>query len=561
MQAANLIQALVRTANEHPERGIALFDSRGRNFERRTFPELLANVRATASRLARAGLGPERTVILSLGTSWELIECWLGAVFCGALPVNLATGAGTSHWNKLHGLLDKLGAEHVIGSEALRQLALDEGRPDLAPRVTTPDELRVLVPKAGFKQCDPAPDDVAFLQLTSGSTGLPRAVTIPHRAALHNTLVSSTAIGAPSGKGPMHEWEQPANVSWLPLHHDMGLVGGLLLSVHCGIDLWLLTPKTFLARPEVWLRELGQRGDTFSPAPNFAYQTCIDRVTPAQLEGVDLSGWQSAMCGSEMIRKGTLERFAATFRPSGFDASSLQSCYGLAEGTLAVTFDQRGQGVRSRAVPLAARTEAAVQESVCVGAPALDTTVEIIAPDGSALGEDEVGQVCVHGPGVFAGYYNDPEETAAGLQDGWLHTGDLGFLYEGELYITGRTKDLIIVRGHNVMPHELEWCAETVTGGGGTSRAGAFSVQDAHEGELPVIVAEVNDPDPARLAVMEHDIRKRVGRELGLTLADVVLVRRGKIPKTTSGKVQRRQLRKLYVDGQIERFQPQVSSS
>ena len=176
------------------------------------------------------------------------------------------------------------------------------------------------------------------------------------------------------------------------------------------------------------------------------------------------------------------------------------------------------------------------------------------APDGSPRRDGEIGEVRVQGPSIFAGYYNDPEASAQCLQDGWLHTGDLGFLHDGELYLTGRVKDLIIVRGHNLMPHEIEWLAEEVTGGGGALRSGAFAVSHGASGEEAVLVVEAETRDRDRLEPLAEEIRSRVGRTLSLPLADLVFVRRGKIPKTTSGKVQRRQLRELYLRGEIERL-------
>jgi len=554
----NLIDALRRTAQDYPSRGIHLFDLRGRNAERRTYAEMIDSVLACAARLAQAGVRPGQTVMISLGTSWELLELWLGCVACGALPVNLASGSGPTHWAKVDGLLAKLECAHFFGSDALARIATEEGRPDLGGRVRTHGQIAALAPAAGFAPHAAGAGDSAFLQLTSGSTGLPRAVVIPHSAALHNPAASVDAIGAPFG-APATEWAE-SMVSWLPLHHDMGLVGCLLMCLSYGFDLWLLSPKTFLARPEVWLRELGRHGPTFAPAPNFAYQTCIDRVDPSKLH-CDLSQWRSALCGAEMIRQETIENFCRAFEARGFKREAVRACYGLAEGTLAVTFDMRGAGLRSHAVPEGSTSDTNTSESVCVGAPIRDTELKIIAPNGSVLGENAVGEVCAKGPSIYAGYYNDPEETAQGLRNGWLHTGDLGFVVDGELYITGRTKDLIIVRGHNVMPHELEWCAEQVTGGGGAARAGAFSVHDPREGEVPVLVAELNDPDPGKLDALAHDVRVLVGRDLGLTLADVVFVRRGKIPKTTSGKVQRRQLRSQYIDGALERLGPTVAGS
>jgi fatty-acyl-CoA synthase len=375
---------------------------------------------------------------------------------------------------------------------------------------------------------------------------------IPHRAAVHNPAAIVDAMEAPFDT-PMSAWNA-TGVSWLPLYHDMGLVGSLLVSVLSGIDLWLLSPRTFLGRPATWLRSLGEFACTLAPAPNFAYQTCVERVRPAELDGTSLARWRCAMIGAEMIRPETTAAFAQAFAASGFPPESFRPCYGLAEATLAVTFDRRGEGVRTRTPPGDGSGAAAPSTVACVGAPVRDTEVRIRAPDGTWLAEGGTGEVCVRGPSVFAGYHGDPEATAECLlRDGWLRTGDLGFLDAGELWLTGRTKDLIIVNGQNVMPHEIEWLAESAVGGGGSTRSGAFALAGA-DGERAVLVVEVVEGGGADLPALAHEIRVRVGRALAVPLADLLFVRRGRIPKTTSGKVQRNELRRLYLAGAIERL-------
>ena len=198
--------------------------------------------------------------------------------------------------------------------------------------------------------------------------------------------------------------------------------------------------------------------------------------------------------------------------------------------------------------------DVAGSEVVCVGGPVADMAVEILAPNGDSLPTGSVGEIVVTGPSVFSGYYKNPVATAESLRDGHLHTGDLGFVDDGELYVTGRLKDLLIIRGHNIMPHEIEWLAESAAGGGGAARAGAFSVELGADGEGPVVVLELENLDRNKLDEIEGDIRREVGRSLSLPLTDVLFVRRGKIPKTTSGKVQRGELRNAYLNGSLERL-------
>ena len=549
--------ALERAAERFPERGVTLFDGRGRPAGRRSYPELLAGARVGAGRWNALGLGAGEPVLVALPTSWSWLDAWLGAALAGGLPVAVAPGAALgaaeAHVRKVDGLLGRLGARRVVVPEAVREGAEGMGARRAAEAAVTAEELEGVTPEDRSVP-EPDPGETAFLQLTSGSTGVPRAVQIPHRAALYNNAASREAIDAPYGSsaGTGGAGEIEAVVSWLPLHHDMGLVGCLLLSITFGYELRLFQPTAFLARPRPWLEEFSRVGTALSPGPNFGYQLCVERLDEADREGLDLSGWRDAMTGAEMIRPETVEAFNDAFAGAGFRPETFRPCYGLAEATLAVTFDRRGEGMRTRPLPPGAESVLAGSEVVSVGEPMVGTDVRITGPAGEPVADGAVGEVEIRGPGVFTGYYNDPEATAETLVEGWMKTGDLGFLHDRELYVTGRSKDLLILRGNNVMPHELEWLAEEAVGGGGTMRSGAFSVARGPRGEEPVLVVETAERDPERLAALGHDIRSRVGRALSLPLADVVFVRRGKIPKTTSGKVRRRTLRRMYLDRELE---------
>jgi acyl-CoA synthetase (AMP-forming)/AMP-acid ligase II len=552
----NLREALRRAAVDNPERGIAIFDGRGRGADRRSYSELYETATSSAARLSALGVEPGRPALVALPTSWEWMEAWFGLLMLGALPV-ASSGAGAmaasgTQFDKVDKVMAKIGAQAVISTDAFREQAAEQGFEFTDPGVVTVEELRSTTPARAIATARGDGEDLAFLQLTSGSTGLPRAVMISHRAAIHNPIASVEAIGAPHG-APADDWAD-AMVSWLPMYHDMGLIGCLMLPILTGLDTWLLRPPTFLARPKLWLEHLGSHGTTFAPAPNFGFQLCVERIRPEQLEGVDLSGWRAALTGAEMIRPETTDAFIETFSPFGFQPTSFQPCYGLAEGTLAVTFDLRGEGVRTLPAPAGADTGFGMSRVVSIGTPIRDTRVRIVARDGSELGEHAIGEVSIKGPGVFSGYYNDPEATAETLASGWFATGDLGFLAEGELYLTGRTKDLLIVHGHNIMPDEIERLADGVTGGGGMLRSAAFSVARGAAGEEAVVVVEADGRDPDRLPEIEREIRIQIGRSMGLPLADLVFVRRGRIPRTTSGKMQRGELRQKYLDGSLERL-------
>ena len=270
------------------------------------------------------------------------------------------------------------------------------------------------------------------------------------------------------------------------------------------------------------------------------------------LSGLDLSGWRDSMCGSEMIRADTMRSFAETFAPAGLRPEQLRPCYGLAETTLSVSFDRRLEGIRTKPVPLGT-FDGGLQEVVSNGTAVIDTEIQVRTPAGGQRPASEVGEVWVRGPGLFSGYYNDPDATAEVLRDGWFDTGDLGFLdQDGELYLTGRSKEILILQGTNIMPHDLEWVAEGVAGSGGSQRAGAFSVP-CSAGEQAVLVLETTGKKHFD-AALRGNIARAIGRELSIPLADVVLVKRGSLPRTSSGKVQRRELRNRYLRGEIERL-------
>jgi acyl-CoA synthetase (AMP-forming)/AMP-acid ligase II len=552
----NVRELVRRAAIDFPDRGISIFDGRGRNPDRRTYVDLLDLATDAAARFDTLGIRPGEPVMVALPTSWEWVQAWMGLLFCGALPVASAGATGLAaaetQLGKVDQVMGAIGARHVITGEGFREQAAAGGFDRAASGVITPEELASAAATQAFAPPPVRPDDTAFLQLTSGSTGLPRAVMITHGNAVHNPAASNEAATGQM-KIPLDEWADTM-VSWLPLYHDMGLIGCFLMPVLLGLELRLFRPPTFLARPMLWLRELSSNGRTFAPAPNFGYQLCVERVRPDQLEGSDLGNFRVALTGAEMIRPETTDAFVEAFSPFGFTPEAFQPCYGLAEATLAVTFDMEGKGVRTLPAPAGTDTGFAMTDVVSVGRPIRDTRLKIVAPDGRELDEDAIGEVCISGPGVFAGYYRDQRATSESLVGDWYHTGDLGFVHDGELYLTGRTKDVLIVRGHNLMPDEIERLADKVTGGGGLMRSAAFSVARGAAGEEPVLVVESHTDDVEILTELEREIKISVGRALGLPLADVVFVRRGRIPRTTSGKMQRSEVRRRYIMGTLEKI-------
>ncbi len=416
------------------------------------------------------------------------------------------------------------------------------------PSVVAPSELSALDPLDDAFAAS-SPSDLAFLQFTSGSTGTPRAVRVTHQMAIRNVLAINEAIGRPHG-APANQWIDEI-VSWLPMHHDMGLIGCLTMSIVNGLELSLMNPATFLARPLRYLQALSGKRAIMS-GPNFGYQYCVDRLSSDDLQGVDLSQVAVAVTGSEMVRPETMHAFCQLMEPTGFTKDKTLPCYGMAEATLAVTFDCQAKGVRTQATPASSSAFTESAEVTCCGMAVEDTEVRIVGPSGDTLNEGELGEILVKGPAVFDAYYENEYATGEAKEGEWLKTGDLGFIADGELYIAGRCKEIIVLRGENIMPHEIEWLAEEAAPGQAGERVAAFSIHGDEGIEKVVLVAEVSDP--AAIEQRERAMRRRIGRALSLPISDLVFVRRGQIPRTSSGKLQRGKLKQAYLENRLSRL-------
>lgn len=557
---ATISAAIDRAADAFPLRGIMVRDRSGRSGERRTYPEVAKAVRAAAAAWQAQGVKAGDRVLIAVPTSWEFVSAWLGAIYLGAHPAAIPPliGEVTSDSVSLHKLeqfRDVIDATRILAPERaaadLRRLQPDR----LGAAALTAAELMVPADTV----IAPAPshaDDIAFLQFTSGSTGTPRAVMVRHRMAVHNALALNESMRGPNGECGADFLE--AVVAWLPLHHDMGLIGCLLYPLVCGLDLDLLNPQTFLGRPVRYLEALHHRSVVTS-APNFGYQYCVDRLQPADVAHLDLSQLRFSLCGSEMIRPETVQAFCELVADTGFKPASFRPCYGMAEATLAATFDGKSRGVRSVPTPAPSQASPALdtQAVVCVGTPVPETEVRVVADDGQTLPQGQLGEVWVKGPAVLRGYFRNEAATAATITGQWLRTGDLGFVHDDELYIAGRIKEILVIRGENIMPHEIEWLADAArvatTAG---ERSAAFAVNQGAQGEGIVVVLETSDSDPASAHALERAVRSRVGQGLSLPLADIVVVRRGQLPRTSSGKIQRGRLRADYLNGLLERLIP-----
>ncbi|MFP2926241.1 fatty acyl-AMP ligase, partial [Pyxidicoccus sp. 3LG] len=403
---------------------------------------------------------------------------------------------------------------------------------------------------------------MAFLQYTSGSTGSPRGVVLTHANLLHNSHAIQRCFEHDSNS---------VGVIWLPPYHDMGLIGGILQPLHVGFPVVLMSPLDFLARPMRWLQAVSRYRATTSGGPNFAYELCVRKATPELVSQLDLSSWSLAFNGAEPLHPATLQRFRETFAPCGFRPEAVYPCYGLAEATLIASGGRKAalplqHSVRkdaleaNEAVPVSS-TDAGALTLVGCGTRLPDQELLIVEPQGRLpLPEGRVGEVWLRGPSIARGYWNRPEETEATFHarraddpaaGPYLRTGDLGFLRDGELFITGRLKDLIIVRGRNHYPHDLERTAVACHAALRPGCSAAFGVE-ATGGEQLVLVQEVDTRKAFDAAALTEAIREAVAAEHGVVLHAVVLIEPGSLPKTSSGKVQRRATRAAWLEGQLQ---------
>jgi fatty-acyl-CoA synthase len=397
--------------------------------------------------------------------------------------------------------------------------------------------------------------EAAFIQYTSGSTGDPKGVVLTQANLLANIRGIGWAVSV-----------QPTDivVSWLPLYHDMGLIGSWLFSIYYALPITVLSPLDFLSRPERWLRAMHESGGTLCPAPNFSYELCARKIPDSALEGLDLSAWRIAINAGEAVLPATLERFAERFKPYGFRAESFVPCYGLAESSVALAFPPINRKpvidrirrdlfeAEGKAVPVDVDDTSALR-FVANGKPLPGHEIRIVGEGGEEVGERTQGRVFFRGPSKTAGYHRNPAATAAvTTPDGWMDSGDLGYWADGEIYITGRAKDLIIKGGRNIVPQEVEIAAAEVL----QVRRGcvaAFGTRDPEQGtEQLVVVAETRAIGAEERAQIRVEVIQKVGFAVGIPPDVVELVAPQSIPKTSSGKIRRNETRLLYERGALE---------
>ena len=497
-------------------------------------------------------------VALVFPTGIEFFAGLFGTLLAGAVPVPIyppvRLGRLQEYFARTARMLEAVGARLVLADARVKRFlgeAVAAARPPFGCR-TLAD-----LPRAAPATVEARPDELALIQFSSGTTVAPKAVALSHRALVAHTEILNSLFTDEDGL-------RHSCVSWLPLYHDMGLIGCVFPALARDANLTLLPPEHFVARPALWLRAIGRHGATISPAPNFGYSLCLGRVSDADMEGVDLSCWRVALNGAEPVAPGVLRDFAARFARWGFSASALTPVYGLSEAALAVSFSaldrpfrsgwfDRGALARERVARRAPGGRADLgSEIVSVGQPVPGFELSIRDAQGHDLPAQRVGRLWVRGPSLMEGYFGDPEGTARALRDGWLDTGDLGFLADGELYLTGRAKDLIILRGRNHSPAEIEQAVDAVAGVRAGCAVAVSWLPEGGSGEvLALFVERARDAGAAELAALPDACRAAVLRATGLALDRLEVLEPGTLPRTSSGKLRRSEALRLYQEGSL----------
>jgi fatty-acyl-CoA synthase len=562
--ASTLVEVLEHHARLHPDRvHIVLEDDDGRATPV-TYRVLHRTAMAVARSLRARGLEQGRCIAIMLPTGLGYFATFMGVLLAGGVPVPLYPPVRldriAEYITRCAKILDNAQAQMLVTFDRAARVAdIARDRVTAVEHVLSIDAL--LGEAAGDAGDEPlihvavGPADTALIQYTSGSTGDPKGVELTHANVMANIRAAA------AGCALCHD---DVLVSWLPLYHDMGLIGGWLMPLYFGVPTVLMSPMAFLSRPLRWLRALSDYRATCSVAPNFAFDLCVKRIDEAAIAELDLRCVRAILNGSEPILPATLDRFVARFGPTGLRREVLFCAYGLAENMVAVTFPPVGRAPRidrieriafeaeGRAVPTDRDEDFLALVGVGFAVPGHE--VQVVDEAGHPLPERRQGTIWFRGPSSFKGYFRRPEATTAVQHEGgWVDTGDLGYIADGELFIAGRVKDLIIKGGRNYYPHEIEESAATVEG----IRQGcvaAFAVRDETAGtEQIVVVAETRERDPLAREMLVGRVVEAVTARVGVPPDRVELVPPGAVPKTSSGKIQRRESQRLFREGALDK--------
>ena len=518
-----------------------------------SYQEVLRRAKSAAAAYQEAGLRPGDRVAIILPTGIEFFDSYLGAQLAGGIPAAMyppfRLGKLDEYFARLRRMLTKIGARFLVTEGRIKRL-LGSGVVGVES-LEKVVEAKDLHSNGAWRPVEPDPDSPAFLQFSSGTTVEPKAVVMTHNNLLHNLQMMQLSL--------VYRDESEVDngcVCWLPLYHDMGLVGCLYLGLYYPGTVTYMGPDSFLMKPALWLRTLSRYRAAISPAPHFAYSLCVNKIKDQEMEGVDLSRWRAALNGAEPIDPEGLERFAERFSRWGYQPTAMVPVYGLAEAGLAVSFsdisslpvvtefdrdslsaDQRAERGSGRKI-------------VSVGRPLPGVKIEIWDDEEKRLPENSVGRIMIQGPSITTGYYQDPELTATIIRNGWLDTGDQGFFFEGELYISGRVKDLIIIRGRNYAPQEFEDLLFTVEGLRPGCAVAVGAVLEG-QGEQLLILAERDSRSQRPADEMAAEVKSRILAGLSLIPWHVEILEPGTLPRTSSGKLRRSEALRQFLAGEL----------
>jgi len=546
----NLVDALEYAANG--DTGFNFYNGRGHLSHVLPYADLRDQAQLLARKLL--GLGCERGARVGIIAETEpmfhrfFFACQYAGLIPVALPAGIQLGAHGAYVSQVRRMLKSCGAEIVVAPDSHADFMAESTQGlQLLKSGTQPDFDRL--PESDIEFIPQGADDIAYLQYTSGSTSFPRGVEISQKTVLNN-LMEIARYGLKLTAADRF-------VSWLPFYHDMGLVGFILVPLIGQLSADYLSSRTFAMRPRLWLKVLSDNGGTISSAPTFGYALCARRLRPSDIETYDLSHWRAACVGAERINPEPLLTFAEILKPSGFDENAFVACYGMAECVLATSFAPLGEGLKVDRVDrdlMAATGEAqssegdalSVSEYVDCGKMLPGFEFEVMDDDGQRLGDRQCGHIYLKGPSVMRGYFQDQKSSDKVLSaDGWLNTGDIGYRIDDHLLITSRSKDVIIIKGRNIWPYDLEVLAQQV-GGVKLGGVAAFSISDDQKLEQAVLVVETKENDEQERQQIAEEISRSIHQHFGINVL-IDLAPRGTLPRTSSGKLSRSQSKQDYL--------------
>ena len=540
------------------ETGATFYNVRGEILSALTWREIQGRAQVTARRLIGAGFAAGERILVTADTWPAFFDVFFGAQYAGLLPVPvsipLGIGGKDAYLDQLRRQLAASGAVAAIGVDDLAGFLADAARDFPAVRLHGGMAAIEALPEKPVDLRPLGPNDLCYIQFSSGSTRHPHGVEITQHALMAN-------LAGMTGPAGLDVVAGDRAVSWLPLYHDMGLIGFLMAPLSCQLSIDYLTPRDFARRPVQWLNLISRNRGTIAYSPSFGYDLATRRAASQLPPDLDLSSWRHAGIGGDMIRPDVLDRFSATFERAGFSAKAFIPSYGMAEVCLAITFCPRGTGVRTDVVDRAAladkqravpaddpQDERRSRRFVLCGKVLPMHRLEVRGENGKVLADREVGRIFVEGPSIMPGYFDEPEATREVLSDdGWLNTGDLGYMLQGEIVVTGRAKDLIIVNGRNVWPQDIEWAIEAtrIVRNGDVA---AFSV-DTGDGERVVVAVLARVSGEEARQALARDVAGAVRGAVAVD-CDVVLVPPTVgLPTTSSGKLSRARAKANYLAG------------